>query len=131
MFGDFLPASVPIYTFNIEVFQTPEITTHLSTPIDKRIEVTIKYILIQFFDCIDNVMIYICDNLDSRHQARERKFDSWFKSAKISDIEKINFKTITDDFEVLSAILLHSQNPYKKQIIALMTQLNDNDFMPL
>lgn len=128
MFGEYLPPYIPVYTFNIELIAEARV---LSKATDKRIEATVSAILRLFFEEIENVMVYICDNLDNKHHARKRKFDSWYSNAINSQIEKYEFVAITEDYELLNSVLLHTQNPFKLQVLSAFKMLNESGFSPL
>jgi hypothetical protein len=128
MFGEYLPSYIPIYTLNIELISDSK---GPKKPIDERIEITVAAILQSFFEEVENVMVYICDNLDNKHHARKRKFDSWYAHTQNSQIEKYDFIATTEDFELLNSVLLHAQNPYKVQVLQAFKMLNQSGFDPL
>ena len=104
MFGEYLPSYIPIYTLNIELISDSK---GPKKPIDERIEITVAAILQSFFEEVENVMVYICDNLDNKHHARKRKFDSWYAHTQNSQIEKYDFIATTEDFELLNSVFVY------------------------
>ena len=108
------PSESSIYS-NIYAFDIAEITGNADDSLhDSRIGDTVTEILTLFFQDIDNVIIFVCDSLDGRQQARMRKFSIWFSKANISNIEKYDYSANTDDCEILNSLLINSKNPEKK-----------------
>lgn len=76
-----------------------------------------------FFNDNKNSLIYVCNNLDNREQARYRKFDIWFKRNQMSLIEKYDVNFIMKDVQILASLILHVQNPHKDLLIKLFYDL--------
>ena len=112
-FVDF-PDYLSISEFSIKVLQVGE---SISPPSDKRVEATIVAILKAFFSVHTNSIIYVCDNLDNRHHARHRKFDTWFRQNQDATLEKFDNHFDIEGVEILASLIIHAANPYKTDII--------------
>lgn len=95
---------------------------------DKNIGITIAEIVKDFMDDRDKVIVYFCDVKDRKHEARNRKFTSWF--TRFND----NFKNFTipiRDLEVdltyYNTLIVKEENPYKVQIFEAF-EVIVNDF---
>jgi Family of unknown function (DUF6169) len=62
-----LPPHIPVFEFSIAV---SNVVDSIGLPFDRRVETTIVEILNIFFTHNKNSLIYVCDNLDDRHQGR-------------------------------------------------------------
>jgi Family of unknown function (DUF6169) len=109
-----LPAYIPIFEFSIKVLH---LGSNITPPKDERIEPTIVAILIHFFQENSNSLIYVCDNLDKKHHARHRKFSSWFSKQNVSYLEKFDTSFTLEDIEILASLILHHDNPFKRELI--------------
>ena len=111
-----LPPHIPVFEFNIKVLN---VVDSIGQPYDERIEVTIVDILSAFFANNKNCLIYVCDNIDKRQQARYRKFDMWFKKSKTPLIEKYDIDFSVYDIQILASLIVHAQNPEKDLLVRL------------
>ena len=111
-----LPAHIPVYEFNIKALN---VVDGIGQPYDTRIEITIIDILSAFFENHKNSLIYVCDNLDNRQQARYRKFDGWFKKSRPALIEKYDVDFYIHDIQILASLIVHVQNPDKNLLVRL------------
>ena len=117
------PSYLSVYEFNIKVIQIGE---PIAPPQDKKVELTIVSILETFFTTHTNSILYICDNTDQRHHARNRKFDSWFKNSNNTNLEKHDNHFFIESIEIFSSLILHVANPFKQELINLfMNQPNE------
>jgi hypothetical protein len=112
-----LPPDALIFELNIKVLNS------MVQPFDKRTEATIVDILSNFFNENRNSLIYICNNLDNREQARFRKFDMWFKRNTPALIEKYDVNFTIHDIQFLASLILHTQNLHKDELIKLFYDL--------
>ena len=115
-----LPPDILVFELNIKVLN---VVDSIVQPYDKRIEATIVDILSNFFNNNKNSLIYVCNNLDSRQQARYRKFDSWFNKNKVIQIEKYDVNVTIQDIQILASLILHAQNPHKDLLVKLFYDL--------
>jgi len=122
MFSEYPEFSSNIYSFNIDVIETESDILAL----DERTGFTIFKIIEGFFKKIDNVVIYVCDNIDKRHLARKRKFDVWFLKYNDGTILKEDGIATIEGAEILNSILIHKNNPKRLKIISAFNQLNLN-----
>ena len=124
-FTDFLPF-LNIFELSIELQNEVQLP-----PLDLRIEKTIIEVIRKLFDNNTNSLLYICDNLDGRHFARARKFNNWFGDHNDGTFEKYDEKVIikNDADDILSympvSLILHTQNPYKSQILNIFNNQID------
>ena len=115
-----LPVHISVFEFSVSVINAVDILIH---PYDERIEVTIVHILSSFFGDNKNSLIYVCDNLGNRQQARFRKFHSWFKRNKMENLEKYDVVFDTLEMQILASLIVHSQNPDKDLLVSLFLGL--------
>ena len=115
-----LPVHIPVFEFSVSVLKAVDILIH---PYDERIEVTIVRILNSFFENNKNSLIYVCDNLENRQQARFRKFHSWFKKNKSNNLEKYDVVFNALEMQILASLIVHTQNPDKDLLVSLFLDL--------
>ena len=115
-----LPAHIPVFEFNIKVLNAVD---SIIQPYDERTEATIVYILNTFFEDNKNSLIYVCDNMGNRQQARFRKFHSWFKKNKTDSIEKYDVSFTALEMQILASLIVHTQNPDKDLLVSLFLGL--------
>ena len=115
-----LPVHIPVFEFSVSVLKAVDILIH---PYDERIEVTIVRILNSFFENNKNSLIYVCDNLGNRQQARFRKFHSWFKKNKSNNLEKYDVVFNALEMQILASLIVHTQNPDKDLLVSLFLDL--------
>lgn len=121
MFADYAHITCPVYTFNIEAVEgDPD-----NSPGDDRVGVTVSDVMNLFFSKIDNVAVYVCDNLDERQFARKRKFDLWFYSYNDGSLIKEDGLAMVEGKEIYNAMLLHKQNAQLTDIIIAYKELNE------
>ena len=121
----YYPVFTNVYTFNIE---PEEDTPH---PMDRRIALTIIYILQQFFRHNENAMIMICDNLDGKEKKREMLFSRWFMQYNDGSIQKYDASSATDDYMLYVSLYIHRDNPHVRQLVAAFYDLVKNNLYPL
>lgn len=115
-----LPQDSPVFELNIKVLNAVDI---IIQPYDKCVEYTIIAILNAFFSDNRNSLIYVCDNLDYRHQGRYRKFDIWFTRNKNTSLEKYDVNFTTQGMQILASLIVHVENPNKELLISLFFDL--------
>ncbi|WP_338870367.1 DUF6169 family protein [Spirosoma sp. SC4-14] len=82
---------------------------------------------LRFFRSKEHVIIYICDSSDGRHEARFRKFTSWYYKNIAVDLFKMDAHLPDgDQFTILSGIL-SKKNPYFSQFVELFKHLAEAD----
>jgi hypothetical protein len=114
---------IPVYELAIKFISLGD---HFSPPQDRRAEITIIAIIQSFLSDHTNSIIYTCDNIDERHHARNRKFNSWFNRYKSSDLEKYDSSFLVEDTEILASLIVHSQNPFREAVIKVFVdQVNE------
>jgi hypothetical protein len=106
-----LPDDVPVFELNIKALNA------LSQPFDRRVEITIVEVLSAFFSNNKNSLIYVCNNLDNRQQARFRKFNSWFNKNATFSIEKYDINFTMQNITILASLIVHGQNERKEELI--------------
>ncbi len=95
------------------------------TPLDTRVELTVIGILRTFFSDNKKSTVFVCDNRDNRQHTRKRKFSSWYNNYKTPEIEKHDNDFIFKDKVLLTSLLIHQNNPFKKIIIDLFLSQKD------
>ena len=83
---------------------------------DKRVGLTVIYILDIFFQDADTVLLYICESLDKRHFARKRKFDSWFRQYGEA-FEKHDYELQVEGTHILISLILKKNNPRQQVLL--------------
>jgi hypothetical protein len=113
---------------NIEIEDVYQViiekTTEIKEPLDPNVSLTICEILSIFFKNRKNTILYICDDLDDRAQARFRKFNIWYTESELKDtIMKIDNvfvnENITGTAKVFSSLLIHNENENKEAILSI------------
>jgi Family of unknown function (DUF6169) len=81
------------------------------------------HILSAFFEDHKNSLLYVCDSLGNRQQARFRKFHSWFKKNKTDNLEKYDVIFNALEMQILASLIVHVQNPDKDLLVSLFLGL--------
>lgn len=118
-----LPDYLNIFEFSINILRVDE---NISPPYDKRVEATVVKILGTFLSTKENAVIYVCQNLDARHYARKRKFDTWFKQNAPNILEKYDSTINYEDMVFLTSLIIHSNNSHKEEILELFFEQSRN-----
>ena len=109
-----------IYEFNIEVLDgDPDVSIE-----DLRVSLTILEAFARFFSAVENVAVYVCDSLDDRQVARNRKFNIWFFRLSDGSIIKKNGSILVGDTIIYNSILVHKDNVERDEIIQAFEVLN-------
>ncbi len=122
---DYVPLAEPwrdeFYELVIEVISAPD-PNHI--PADRAIYSTIVATIAHFFVVHERVVLYICDDSDSRELARKRKFDTWYSQLADPLFVKYDLPSIADGPErYFVSIFLRCDNPNRFAIIAAFEQL--------
>ena len=113
------------YEIVIELIKAPD-PAHI--PADRAILSTIVAIITHFFTVHERVILYICDDSDSRELARKRKFDNWFSRFSKHLFEKHDLPTVAVGPErYFASIFFRSDNPYRSAVIAAFDRLSSGD----
>ncbi len=120
MFDGYPAFSRNIFSFNLDLI-SGELIQSFS---DDRIGSTVVEILKSFILLKENVVLYICDNLDDRHLSRKRKFDFWFWKFDDGEIIKEDGLAVIDGVEIYNSILIHKKNERMNEIIQAFRELN-------
>ncbi|MFN7260519.1 MAG: DUF6169 family protein [Cyclobacteriaceae bacterium] len=120
LFSDYPSIAKQVFTFNIDVIEgSPENTNY-----DERIGVTVLHVFKLFFENRENVVVYVCDNLDDRHLARKRKFDSWFWRYNDGSLIKEDDIAMVEGVEIYNSMIIHKMNAKLNEIIIAFKELN-------
>jgi hypothetical protein len=121
-----LPSDIPMYEFSIKVIDLGDNPT---PPFDARFEVTVVEIMKLFFANNLNSLIYICETLDNRQHPRFRKFDLWFKKniLAIPLLEKYDATFTYEDTDILTSMIIHSNNPHRNDLIEMFFDRSNID----
>jgi Family of unknown function (DUF6169) len=114
-----LPSHIPVYEISIKVMS---LGNHFSPPRDSRAELTIIDVIRTFLTNHTNSLLYTCDNTDNKHHVRSRKFNMWFNLFQNSQLEKYDAAFAVADIEILSSLIIHSQNPHKERLIKIFDE---------
>ena len=114
-FSDYPDLAPRVFGFNLELKSRPEGLDKI--PLDKRIAVTVTDILKAFLNEKENVVVYICDNSDSREKARFHKFYHWFKQFNDGSIVQLRGVIHAGNTNILNALLIHKDNPQLNDFI--------------
>lgn len=113
------------YELVIEVITAPN-PTHI--PADGAIFPTIVAIISDFFAVHERVILYICDDSDSRELARKRKFDNWFNRISNHPFEKYDLPLVVDGPEqYFASLFFRYDNPFRHDIIRAFDELANGE----
>jgi len=123
MFLDYPHLANKVYTLNLDVSGN-----YMKKVLkDERVGLTVVEVVRLFFKVLENVVIYVCDNLDNRQLARMRKFDLWFKKYNDGEIVKRDDLAVFDGVEIYNSLLVHRTNKNLDQIIDAFSELNSRN----
>ncbi|GAB4030286.1 DUF6169 family protein [Spirosoma gilvum] len=109
------------YELVIEITAAPDLA-HI--PADRSILPTIVAIISNFFTVHERVILYICDDSDSRELARKRKFDGWYARFGQQLFEKYDLPAVANGTEqYVASVFFLRDNPYRFAIINLFENL--------
>ncbi len=98
-------------------------------PYDLKVSYTIENIVISFFQNIQNSIIYICSDDDSKGITRFKVFDRWYKKSEfkqyiIKNDNVINFKLSDEKIcKMYTSFMFHQNNLNKEKIIKIYNQI--------
>ncbi|MBT1685666.1 DUF6169 family protein [Dawidia soli] len=75
----------------IHMFNLTNISIGALPPLDSRVGVTVTWILSEFFKGNDDVVIYVADTKDGRHEKRRQRFDRWLRDYPIAGVVIDNY----------------------------------------
>jgi hypothetical protein len=101
-----------LYMFNIEQVRKGKTST------DARIQITIEYVLSLFFEENTDAVVVVMDTSDGKHLARKRLFDKWYHQTKKLSIEKYEASCNTEEIEIVTALFVEKNNPFKNIILS-------------
>ena len=113
------------YTYEL-VIEIAENLTGKQPPLDKLIPPTIALIFEDFLQEKEKITIYTCETADGKHQARARKFDSWFKDFNPDFFLKIDRFIPDGDLVYYNSLIIRQDNPFKVEIIEAFEELNES-----
>jgi len=96
-------------------------------PSDSRISETIQYFLLEFFEVNDRCLLFVCDSLDSKHEARSRRFNMWFTRLNSDVLEKYDHRICIDNESnkptiIIGSLIIHCQNEDKEIILGKISE---------
>ena len=109
------------FEFVIEVAENP---TSKKPPLDSRIPVTISLIFQDFFTLKEKVVVYICDDSDSKGKVRNRKFSQWFEQYNPLSFVKLDFAFGSDEDKYFTTLIMRIDNPYMAEIVSSFQTLS-------
>ncbi len=115
-----------IFEMAIDLIEVP---TGIKIPVDNLIPPTIARIVADFFTIHERVMVYICDDADSRAEARKRKFDRWFDlfAGVFYSRHDIPLAMEPDGKVYRAALIFRDDNPHRTEIIAAFDRMLSGD----
>lgn len=124
MFEDYLEPHIDGYEMIILVVDNP---TGRKLPADQRTAPTISTIFYDFFTEHQRVVIFICDSADGRHEARARKFTSWYYNDVRVGYFKFDARLPDGDISILISIVLHRLNTHFDDVVRVIRLLPTNE----
>ncbi len=109
------------YEFVIEVAENP---SSKEPSLDERIPSTISSIFQDFFTLKETVVVYICDDADSRGRARNRKFNQWFEQYNPLTFMKLDFAFGTAEDKYFTTLIMRLDNPNMSEIVTSFQTLS-------
>ena len=94
----------------------PLIESDFKASFDERVMPTIIHAIKEKFHDKQNVVLFIVDDSDDRHDARGRLFQSLHSLAKETEIEMLRGDVLKGDISVMGALLVHTKHPYRNQL---------------
>lgn len=93
-------------------------------PYDIRVSRTIETIVEHFFQNIQNAVIYVCDDFDSKAKMRFKVFDNWYKKSKYKDdVVKMDNIIRIETTLLYTSFLFHKENPYYETLVKIYMQM--------
>lgn len=93
-------------------------------PSDRSIQATVINIVADFFTVHERVILYICDDSDSREMARKRKFDTWYARYGTRFFVKYDLPLVSDSSErFFASIFCRRDNPNRFDVIVAFDRL--------
>lgn len=120
MFEEYLDPYIDGYEMIILVVDNP---AGSRLPADARTEPTISTIFYDFFTLHERVVIFICDTADGRHEARARKFTSWYYNNVRTHYFKFDACIPDGAISILISIILHDQNTHFEEVVKVIKSL--------
>ena len=106
--------------FYFDILENPTI----QIPIDRRVGVTISFIVLQYFEQYPwGVILFTHDWSDGKEQGRKKLFDSWFHSMGANKLYKKDSEITLGRYSILASILLSNTHSLLPQIIDGFDQL--------
>lgn len=94
-----------------------EINNHKS-PNDDCISTTILKIIIDYTtENVDNVIHYVCDSMDNRHQSREKLFSKWFELYSYDNWVRYNINYEIPDSDDCKLYFLYNSDRYAPEFL--------------
>ena len=96
-------------------------------PADKRTAPTIFAIFQDFFLPKTYIVVFICDSSDGRAEARNRKFDLWFRAnvTPADLLKKLDRGVLDGDQIIYLSLILSRLNPNADKIVAVFATLGE------
>lgn len=95
-------------------------------PLDKKVSVTIKNIIMDFLHNQKNSILYFCSYFDQKELKRFNTFNRWYEYSETKDhINKIDNLIKIENVLFYTSLILHEKNPQKKEIIELFDSLEE------
>ncbi|MBW3466585.1 DUF6169 family protein [Arthrospiribacter ruber] len=98
---------------------------------DSKVSKTVASIIENFFQNVENALIYVCSEEKDKAEKRNMIFDRWYKNYKhkdfISKIDKIiSIRTSNIEVQQLyTSLIFHKENPNQIRLIEIYDQIEN------
>ncbi|GAB2585991.1 DUF6169 family protein [Spirosoma areae] len=93
-------------------------------PADRSVQATIIKGIAHFFMAYERVVLYICDDSNSRETARKRKFDTWYARYGTRLFGKYDLPTVSAGSErFFVSVFYRRDNPNRFEVITAFDRL--------
>ena len=100
-------------------------------PLDIKVSKTIENIIDRFFKKIENALIYICDDLDSKAKVRYLVFERWYKKsdlrADIIKMDKVIEVVISGSkvHKLYTSFIFHKRNSNFEKLLEIYSKIEE------
>jgi len=100
-------------------------------PLDIKVSKTIENIIERFFEKVENSLIYICDDLDSKAKVRYVVFERWYKKSDLREniikMDKIIEVVISDSkvHKLYTSFIFHKRNSNFEKLLEIYNKIEE------
>lgn len=93
-------------------------------PFDSRLSITVDSIITEFFENINNALIYVCSEEGSKAKKRFNTFNRWYKNSNYNVyVNKIDNTITAEENTVYMSVLYRRDNPNAEQILSALEDI--------